>query len=55
VTLLESGRQHRSLKRTRDLRDQLAGLMAHIDIDLGSGAGDTVGIRKATSLSETCM
>jgi hypothetical protein len=52
VTLLESGRQHRSLKRGCDLHDHLAWLMAH-DIDLVSGAGDTVGIRKAASLSET--
>jgi hypothetical protein len=48
VILLESGRQHRSLKRACDLRDQLAGLMACVDIDLVSGAGDTVGIRKVT-------
>ncbi|GFG40919.1 hypothetical protein Cfor_11095 [Coptotermes formosanus] len=39
--------QHRSLKRARDVRDQLAGLMARVEIDLVSGAGDTVGIRKA--------
>lgn len=38
--------QHRSLKRARDVRDQLAGLMARVEIDLVSGAGDTVGIRK---------
>ncbi|XP_023703200.1 pre-mRNA-splicing factor ATP-dependent RNA helicase DHX16 [Cryptotermes secundus] len=39
--------QHRSLKRARDVRDQLAGLMARVEIDLVSAAGDTVGIRKA--------
>ncbi|XP_069678567.1 pre-mRNA-splicing factor ATP-dependent RNA helicase DHX16 [Periplaneta americana] len=39
--------QHRSLKRARDVRDQLAGLMARVEIDLVSGASDTVGIRKA--------
>lgn len=38
--------QHRSLRRARDVRDQLAGLMARVEIDLVSGAGDTVGIRK---------
>ncbi|XP_023707092.1 pre-mRNA-splicing factor ATP-dependent RNA helicase DHX16-like [Cryptotermes secundus] len=40
--------QHHSLKRGRDLRDQLMGLMARVDIDLVSEAGDTVGIRKVT-------
>ncbi|PNF43875.1 putative pre-mRNA-splicing factor ATP-dependent RNA helicase DHX16 [Cryptotermes secundus] len=39
--------QHRSLKRARDVRDQLAGLMARVEIDLVSAAGDTAGIRKA--------
>jgi pre-mRNA-splicing factor ATP-dependent RNA helicase DHX16 len=38
--------QYRSLKRARDVHDQLAGLMARVEIDLVSGAGDTVGIRK---------
>jgi pre-mRNA-splicing factor ATP-dependent RNA helicase DHX16 len=38
--------QHRSLKRARDVRDQLAGLMAYVEIDLVSGAGDTIGIKK---------
>jgi pre-mRNA-splicing factor ATP-dependent RNA helicase DHX16 len=47
--------QHRCPKRARDLHDQLARLMARVDIDLVSGAGDTVGIRKAASLSETWM
>lgn len=41
--------QHRSLKRARDVRDQLAGLMARVEIDLVSGAGDSVGIRKVIS------
>ncbi|XP_023713831.1 pre-mRNA-splicing factor ATP-dependent RNA helicase DHX16 [Cryptotermes secundus] len=40
--------QHHSLKCGRDFRDQLVGLMAHVDIDLVSGAGDTAGIRKVT-------
>lgn len=39
--------QHRSLKRARDVRDQLAGLMARVEIDLVSGAGDSAAIRKA--------
>ncbi|XP_023723921.1 pre-mRNA-splicing factor ATP-dependent RNA helicase DHX16 isoform X2 [Cryptotermes secundus] len=42
--------QHRSLKHARDPRDQLAGLMARVDIDLVSGAGDTAGIRKTITM-----
>ncbi|PNF36360.1 hypothetical protein B7P43_G18270 [Cryptotermes secundus] len=39
-----------ALKCGHDLRDQLVGLMARVDIDLVSGAGDTVGIRKTITM-----
>jgi pre-mRNA-splicing factor ATP-dependent RNA helicase DHX16 len=47
--------QHRSLKCARDVRDQLAGLMARVKIDLVSGAGDTVGIRKVMTLTASAV
>ncbi|CDW55458.1 pre mRNA splicing factor ATP dependent [Trichuris trichiura] len=39
--------QHRSMKRARDVRDQLEGLMDRVEIELESNLGDTVAIRKA--------
>ncbi|PIK35386.1 putative pre-mRNA-splicing factor ATP-dependent RNA helicase DHX16-like [Apostichopus japonicus] len=39
--------QHRSMKRARDVRDQLVGLMERVEIDLKSSNMDTVAIRKA--------
>ncbi|XP_078489439.1 pre-mRNA-splicing factor ATP-dependent RNA helicase DHX16-like [Ciona intestinalis] len=39
--------QHRSLKRARDVRDQLAGLMERVEIEPTSSGGDSVAIRKA--------
>nr|CAB3237847.1 putative pre-mRNA-splicing factor ATP-dependent RNA helicase DHX16 [Phallusia mammillata] len=39
--------QHRSMKRARDVRDQLAGLMERVEIEPSSNPGDTVAIRKA--------
>ncbi|XP_077142099.1 pre-mRNA-splicing factor ATP-dependent RNA helicase DHX16-like isoform X1 [Ranitomeya variabilis] len=39
--------QARSLRRARDVREQLEGLMARIEIELTSCEGDTVPIRKA--------
>ena len=39
--------QHRSMKRARDVRDQLAGLMDRVEITLESSGGDSVKIRKA--------
>ena len=39
--------QHRSMKRARDVRDQLAGLMERVEIALESSGGDSVKIRKA--------
>jgi pre-mRNA-splicing factor ATP-dependent RNA helicase DHX16 len=39
--------QHRSMKRARDVREQLEGLLDRVEVTLKSSAGDTVGIRKA--------
>ena len=41
--------QHRSMKRARDVRDQLEGLLERVEIPLvgASPPGDTVGVRKA--------
>ncbi|XP_037804248.1 pre-mRNA-splicing factor ATP-dependent RNA helicase DHX16-like [Penaeus monodon] len=39
--------QHRSMKRARDIRDQLVGLMERVEVQLASNPGDSVGIRKA--------
>ncbi|RNA26374.1 pre-mRNA-splicing factor ATP-dependent RNA helicase DHX16 [Brachionus plicatilis] len=39
--------QHRSMKRARDVRDQLASLMERVEIDLVSCVDDSVAIRKA--------
>ncbi|CAK8673976.1 unnamed protein product [Clavelina lepadiformis] len=39
--------QHRSMKRARDVRDQLAGLMERVEIEPTSNSADTVAIRKA--------
>uniref|UniRef100_A0A182Q239 RNA helicase n=1 Tax=Anopheles farauti TaxID=69004 RepID=A0A182Q239_9DIPT len=39
--------QYRSMRRARDVRDQLVALMQRVEIEMVSGAGDTVGMRKA--------
>ncbi|KAK9066578.1 hypothetical protein SSX86_013901 [Deinandra increscens subsp. villosa] len=39
--------QVRSMKRARDIRDQLEGLLERVEIDLTSNPGDLEGIRKA--------
>ena len=39
--------QHRSLKRVRDIRDQLAYLMERVEIELTSKISDDVSIWKA--------
>ena len=39
--------QHRSMKRARDIRDQLANLMKRVEIEPTSNINDDVGIRKA--------
>ena len=38
--------QHRSMKRARDVRDQLEGLMERVEIEVTSNPLDTVNIRK---------
>ncbi|KRX49927.1 putative pre-mRNA-splicing factor ATP-dependent RNA helicase mog-4 [Trichinella sp. T9] len=39
--------QHRSMKRARDVRDQLEGLVDRVEIEVESNPTDTVAIRKA--------
>ena len=41
--------QHRSMKRARDVRDQLEGLMERVEIEVTSNPLDTVNIRKVCS------
>lgn len=41
--------QHRSMRRARDVRDQLVGLLERVEIDLTSNSMDTVAIRKAVT------
>jgi pre-mRNA-splicing factor ATP-dependent RNA helicase DHX16 len=40
--------QHRSMKRARDVRDQLEGLLERVEIEVTSNPGDTIGIRKVS-------
>ncbi|KAK9309042.1 hypothetical protein QLX08_001221 [Tetragonisca angustula] len=39
--------QHRSMKRARDVREQLVGLMQRVEMELVSGITETMNIRKA--------
>ena len=39
--------QYRSMRRARDVRDQLEGLMERVEIELTSNPSDTVNVRKA--------
>jgi len=39
--------QYRSMRRARDVRDQLEGLMERVEIELTSNPSDTINIRKA--------
>ncbi|XP_028254707.1 pre-mRNA-splicing factor ATP-dependent RNA helicase DHX16 [Parambassis ranga] len=41
--------QFRSMRRARDVRDQLEGLMARIEVEVVSAQGDSVPIRKAVT------
>ncbi|XP_033123605.1 pre-mRNA-splicing factor ATP-dependent RNA helicase DHX16-like [Anneissia japonica] len=41
--------QHRSMKRARDVRDQLVGLMERVEIPSSSNPQDTIAIRKAVT------
>ena len=40
--------QHRSMKRARDIRDQLEGLMERVEIEVKSNPQDSVAIRKVS-------
>ncbi|KAG6796962.1 pre-mRNA-splicing factor ATP-dependent RNA helicase DHX16-like [Apis mellifera caucasica] len=42
--------QHRSMKRARDVREQLVGLMQRVEMELVSGITETVNIRKVTEI-----
>ena len=39
--------QHRSMKRARDIRDQLVGLMERVEVEMASDAANLDGLRKA--------
>lgn len=39
--------QYRSMRRARDVRDQLVGLMERVEIELTTNPGDTIGVRKS--------
>ncbi|XP_028392576.1 pre-mRNA-splicing factor ATP-dependent RNA helicase DHX16-like [Dendronephthya gigantea] len=39
--------QHRSMKRARDVRDQLEGLMERVEIEITSNPHDSIAVRKA--------
>lgn len=39
--------QHRSMKRARDVREQLIGLMERVEMEIVSGISETINIRKA--------
>lgn len=41
--------QHRSMKRARDVREQLEGLMERVEIEISSNRNDSVPIRKVTA------
>ena len=42
--------QHRSMKRARDVREQLEGLCERVELELSSNPHDTVDIRKVCKL-----
>lgn len=42
--------QHRSMKRARDVREQLEGLMERVEIEISSNPNDSVPIRKVRIL-----
>ena len=47
--------QHRSMKRARDVRDQLEGLLERVEIPLISSPGDTIAIRKVRVSACSCV
>ena len=44
----------RSMKRARDVRDQLEGLMERVEIDLTSNLHDSIAIRKVLACMYIC-
>lgn len=42
--------QHRSMKRARDVRDQLEGLMERVEIETATCNGDTIAVRKVQTI-----
>lgn len=43
--------QHRSMKRARDVREQLVGLMQRVEMELVSGITETMNIRKVSKIN----
>ena len=43
--------QHRSMKRARDVREQLEGMMERVEVEITTCNGDSVPIRKVQCLS----
>lgn len=46
--------QFRSMRRARDVRDQLEGLMDRIEVEVVSSQGDNVSIRKVSERGPSC-
>lgn len=44
---------HRSMRRARDVRDQLEGLMERVEIEPTTCHGDSVAIRKVNTMADT--
>ena len=44
---------HRSMRRARDVRDQLEGLMERVEIEPMTCHGDSVAIRKVNTMADT--
>lgn len=44
--------QHRSMKRVRDVREQLEGLMERVEIEITSNPHDSISVRKVDKLRD---
>ena len=54
VRCYENYIQHRSMKRARDVRDQLEGLMERVEIEVVSAGTDNIAIRKVRIFYTVC-
>ena len=43
------------MRRARDVRDQLEGLMERVEIEITSNIGDSLAIRKVSACQLACM